>query len=194
MRHLRPTDYRIMPWKNGGGSTTEVAVFPENSTVSGSSFAWRVSIAEVSASGPFSRFAGYERHIMTIEGDGMLLEIEQAPDIELRNLFVPACFSGDWTVSGRLVGGPTRDFNLIVAKTFGRSDLSVKSLEMDGRHRTADGIEVLYVETGELLAGGRLIGTGDTLVSENERVELRALHDPARLIIGRIAPIQALSS
>src|SRR5687768_8575093 len=27
MRHLRPNDYKIMPWKNGGGTTTEIAIF-----------------------------------------------------------------------------------------------------------------------------------------------------------------------
>jgi uncharacterized protein len=194
MRHLRPADYRIMPWKNGGGSTIELDVFPDNSDVSAGSFAWRASIADVSADGPFSRFPGYERHIMAIAGDGMVIDVEEAPDIELRKLFIPASFAGDWTVSGRLVGGPTRDFNLIVAKTFGRSELGVESLEMGDRYRTAEGIEVVYVETGELVAGGRLIGAGDTLVSEDERVELRALHDPVRLIVGRISPLQAVSS
>ena len=26
MLHLRPSDYRLMPWKEGGGSTTEIAI------------------------------------------------------------------------------------------------------------------------------------------------------------------------
>lgn len=26
---LTPSDYRVMPWKNGGGTTREIAVFPD---------------------------------------------------------------------------------------------------------------------------------------------------------------------
>ncbi|TIV74879.1 MAG: HutD family protein, partial [Mesorhizobium sp.] len=29
MRILRAADYRVMPWKNGGGTTTEIAVSPD---------------------------------------------------------------------------------------------------------------------------------------------------------------------
>ncbi len=38
-----------MPWKNGGGVTTEICVSPPSGA-----FDWRVSIATVNADGPFS--------------------------------------------------------------------------------------------------------------------------------------------
>ena len=60
-----------MPWKNGGGVTTEIWASPPSGI-----FDWRVSIATVNADGPFSTFAGYERHIMTLSGEGMVLDIE----------------------------------------------------------------------------------------------------------------------
>src|SRR3954453_19828990 len=102
MHHLRMSDYRVMPWKNGGGSTTELAIFPNDSTVSGDRFLWRVSIADVIVDGPFSRFAGYDRHIMMIEGSGMFLDVEGGAGIDLSEPLRPARISGDWNVSGRL--------------------------------------------------------------------------------------------
>src|SRR5947209_7321114 len=110
-----------MPWKNGGGSTTEIAIFPEGSGVSGERFQWRVSIADVVADGPFSRFPGYDRHIMVIEGAGMTLEVEDHGEIDLSRPFLPMSFSGDRDVQGRLNHGPVRDFNLIVARSFAQS-------------------------------------------------------------------------
>src|SRR6188508_1501701 len=105
MRLLRPGDYRVMPWKNGGGSTTELAIFPADSGLSGSPFVWRVSIADVAADGPFSRFPGYDRHIMVVEGGGMVLDAGADGEIELSEALVPASFSGDWSVEGRLLRG-----------------------------------------------------------------------------------------
>ncbi len=51
MQILRASDHRVMPWKNGGGSTTEIAVFPIDSGLD--AFDWRVSMATVAADGPF---------------------------------------------------------------------------------------------------------------------------------------------
>src|SRR3954463_8036751 len=73
MRILRSTEYRRMPWRNGGGTTTEIAIAPLPSA-SGDRFAHRVSIADVATDGPFSRFDGYERLIMLVEGAGMILD------------------------------------------------------------------------------------------------------------------------
>ncbi|MEC4600651.1 HutD family protein, partial [Burkholderia vietnamiensis] len=42
------------PWKNGGGVTREIAAYPPGAALD--AFAWRVSVADVGAGGPFSRF------------------------------------------------------------------------------------------------------------------------------------------
>lgn len=116
MRIIPKSDYRETSWKNGGGSTTEIYV------AGGDRFDWRVSIATVSASGPFSNFAGYDRHIMVLEGDGMSLEV----DGKLRVLvpMTPFSFSGDPPATGHLINGPVRDFNLMVCREFGVGRLS----------------------------------------------------------------------
>ncbi len=124
MRLIRQTDYRIMPWKNGGGTTTEIFASPEGVI----DFDWRVSIATVSADGPFSTFPGFERHIMVLEGNGMTLEVENAGTVDLASLR-PYSFSGDSRVDGRLRSGPVKDFNLMVRRDFGVGTLQVQQTD-----------------------------------------------------------------
>ena len=58
-RHLKSKDFSVMPWKNGGGSTTELLIHPSSASVTSSPpFLWRISLATLDASGPFSTFAG----------------------------------------------------------------------------------------------------------------------------------------
>ncbi|MGE3875048.1 MAG: HutD family protein [Parvibaculaceae bacterium] len=163
MKILRQEDYKVMPWKNGGGITTEIWVAPEGSGLAGAPFDWRVSIADVASDGPFSKFAGYDRHIMLLEGAGMRLETEESGVIDLGR-YRPAAFSGDWTVSGRLVAGPVRDFNLMVARRSGRGALACQRLTAplplvgDGATRLIHAID------GELSLGGHVIGEGETVI------------------------------
>jgi uncharacterized protein len=119
MRLIRPAEYRVMPWKNGGGVTTEICVSPPSGA-----FDWRVSIATVNADGPFSAFAGYERHIMTLSGQGMVLDIEGCGKFTLEPL-QPFTFSGDARVHGSLLEGEVLDFNLMVHRDFGHGTLRV---------------------------------------------------------------------
>jgi environmental stress-induced protein Ves len=119
MRLIRPAEYRVMQWKNGGGVTTEIYVSPPSGA-----FDWRVSIATVNADGPFSVFAGYERHIMTLSGQGMVLDIEGCGKFTLEPL-QPFSFSGDARVHGSLLEGAVLDFNLMVRRDFGHGTLRV---------------------------------------------------------------------
>jgi environmental stress-induced protein Ves len=111
-----------MPWKNGGGNTTEIATFPEGSDFR--SFIWRVSIAEVLQDGPFSPFAGVDRTLVLLAGGGMRLTGEGAP-IELRTAFAPIVFSGDAALQCGLLAGPVRDFNLMVRRGKARGSIVV---------------------------------------------------------------------
>jgi uncharacterized protein len=147
MRLIRPAEYRVMPWKNGGGVTTEICVSPPSGA-----FDWRVSIATVNADGPFSSFAGYERHIMTLSGQGMVLDIEGRGKSTLEPL-QPFSFSGDARVHGSLLKGAVLDFNLMVRRNFGHGTLRV----VESRERDELGSEksscLAYVLQGKCKAG-----------------------------------------
>lgn len=108
---LRAADYPRMPWKNGAGSTLEIAR-DQGEGLDG--FGWRLSIADIGESGGFSAFTGYQRIIGVLEGDGMQLQVDGALSRPLLP-FDPFAFSGDSRVECQLLGGAIRDFNLIYA-------------------------------------------------------------------------------
>ncbi|HEX7964142.1 MAG TPA: HutD family protein [Gammaproteobacteria bacterium] len=110
-----PDDYRVMPWKNGRGATTELAIHPAGAALDG--FDWRLSIADVVEDGDFSRFPGYDRTLVVAEGRGMELEFDGASAPQrLAGPGSLALFSGDWITRGRLLAGPVRDFNVMSAR------------------------------------------------------------------------------
>ncbi len=121
-RILTPADYRPMPWKNGGGNTTEIATYPAGADLR--SFDWRVSVADVAADGPFSRFPGVDRILVLLSGAGIRLS-GAGHDADLRSPFEPYGFSGDDAVDGLLVAGPVRDFNLMVRRRRARGNVTV---------------------------------------------------------------------
>lgn len=97
-------------WKNGGGRTSDVVVFPAGSGIE--DFAWRISIADVEADGPFSLFPTVERHIAMLAGTLRLRFDDHEHMISVGD--APFSFSGASPVEGLPIGGPARDLNLMV--------------------------------------------------------------------------------
>ena len=108
LRVLRPADYKRMPWKNGGGITTELAVHP-----SADAYDWRISIADIESNGPFSTFEGYDRYIALLEGVGMELRFDDGEPIRLERRLQFVKFAGERRTEGVLISGKVRDFNVI---------------------------------------------------------------------------------
>ena len=103
------------PWKNGGGSTREIACCPPGAGLH--SFDWRVSIATIDRSGPFSVFAGADRCIVLLAGDGVALHAPQAGwQHRLDSPLQPFAFSGDDAVDCTLLGGTSTDFNVMTRR------------------------------------------------------------------------------
>lgn len=104
----RAADLPRVPWRNGQGLTTELAMSgpPDG-------FAWRVSLAEVTQSGDFSLFPGIDRTIVLVEGEGMVLHLPDRSHPLDRD--VPFAFDGALAVSCT-VGQPTRDLNLMTRR------------------------------------------------------------------------------
>ena len=160
MQKLGPADYRVMPWKNGGGSTTELLIHPPGATLDGG-FLWRVSQADVAASGPFSRFPE--------------LDHGEHGRQRLEGPFQPVSFSGDWTTTGTLLDGPCRDFNVMSARGKVRHTLEV--LTVDGSIELPDAGSLLVV----CLCGS--VELRDLPLAEGEMAELEG--SPGLLARGR---------
>ncbi|MFF4495096.1 HutD family protein [Streptomyces sp. NPDC001546] len=109
-RILRAADRTAAPWKNGGGVTREIAAGPEGAGTE--DFDWRVSLAEVAADGPFSRFPGVDRTLTLAEGAGMELTLAGARR-RLDERYAPGDFPGDEPTDCRLLDGPVVNFNVM---------------------------------------------------------------------------------
>lgn len=105
------------PWKNGGGSTRELVCWPPATAAAGGmdSFGWRVSVATIAAPGPFSAFAGVDRQIMLLGGDGVQLT-SSGWQHTLAERWQPFAFSGDDAVDCTMLGGISTDFNLMLRR------------------------------------------------------------------------------
>jgi environmental stress-induced protein Ves len=161
MKKLAADSFRAMPWKNGGGTTIEIARFPEGASLE--DFDWRVSMARVEKSGPFSSFPGIDRSLAVLEGDGVVLALPGRGSIELDRASPPFVFPGDIEVVAEL-GVPTLDFNVMTRRGRARHLLS-RVRVVEPTHLLPLG-DVLVVVT---LQGGVAVGQGQSLVRLGER-------------------------
>jgi len=194
LRLLTPADFHSMPWKNGAGRTTEIAVHPEGATLD--AFDWRVSIAEVERDGPFSRFPGVDRTIVLLGGAGMHLR-SSVREVELATRFAPEEVSGDDAIECALVGGPCRDFNAMFRRGRARGRVAVvRDTDMDfdpalfrlvfaatGKHECiVAGRPSLRIDGGHAL----LVGAPDHR-DEAALIRIRPLDDGAVALVVSVA-------
>lgn len=199
---LRPSDYRVMPWKNGSGSTTEIAIEPAGASLS-EPFAWRVSSARVEASGPFSNFSGYTRTLMLLEGAGFILDIEGKGRQRLKRSGQSVTFSGRDAVNCALIQGPCVDFGVISDPSRVKVEAQVLSLGPDATSFTPAPTTLLFAPRGlvhvdplgvhldtmeTLRLEGASTGAEDTISDSGRRLGLRASLADTPLIAIRIWP------
>jgi len=163
IRLLQPEDYRSMPWKNGLGLTTEIAVSPMHAGFEGNASDWRVSIAKVEKDCEFSRFPGYDRSIMLIEGAGMELNFDSTPSQRIDQHHVPFKFKGESQTYCRLLDGLVRDFNVMSAR--GKFKHVCKVLASPGSIHWKPNSETLLIYC--LIGGCSLEGLRDKQIEIN---------------------------
>lgn len=96
-------------WKNGGGTTRELLAWPTPQD-----WTLRLSVAQVDADGPFSRFDGITRWFAVLAGAGVRLHMPDAGQTHrLDASSSPLAFDGALAVDCELIDGPTQDFNLM---------------------------------------------------------------------------------
>ncbi len=166
LRLLTPADFRRVRWKNGLGWTTELAVEPSEPI---GEFDWRVSIAEVDADCEFSRFPGIDRSLLVLAGQGMELAIGERAPVSLHAGGEPVAFAGELPVHARLLGGPTRDFNVMTRRGAFEHRLEPRTLaEPVVLERPANSGWLIYVDHGrvDLEGHARGIELGECIVAE----------------------------
>jgi uncharacterized protein len=114
MEILRAANALTMPWRNGGGSTTEIAAGPPGASLD--NFDWRVSMARVATDGPFSHFAGVDRTLAVVTGRGLMLQIDNRPQVTLAAGSEPVSFPGDAPTHAQLTRGEITDLNVMTRR------------------------------------------------------------------------------
>ena len=158
MRVVRRGEGRATRWKNGGGVTHELAVWPEGADLSG--FDARLSMAEVAADGPFSAFPGIDRTLAVLAGGPMRLSFGGA-EVALTADGPPLSFPGEAPVHARLDAGPVLDLNIMTR----RGAFSHRMVRLSPGDRLPEGTVALAARGGVSVAGVDL-AAGDALLGE----------------------------
>lgn len=105
MKTLNESSFKLMPWKNGRGVTTEL--FREDIH---DQMAFRLSRATIKENGAFSIFRGLKRILVILTGEGCNLEMNGSfKTLRTEEIFD---FDGSESVNASLLKDEVSDFNV----------------------------------------------------------------------------------
>jgi uncharacterized protein len=169
--------FRAMPWRNGGGTTWEIA---QGRFGAGEGWQWRLSLAEIATDGPFSVFPHIDRVLTVIDGAGVALRLDGVPPRVLRQ-GEDISFPGEAAVDCALLAGPTRDLNLMVDRRAARFRLGAPMVMPMGAvavvYAFGDAVVISGQERVSVAAGDAWMGEGEGEVLVDGHV-FRALISP----------------
>lgn len=171
-----------MPWKNGGGETVEVAVWPEDATLD--TFEWRVSMASVTRPGHFSAFHGIDRTLAVLNDGALDFDVDGQPSFRLCVHDTPWSFPGDATVFATPVGGAVIDFNVMTRQ--GRWRHQLQALSITSAHTlTADcDAALLFCQSGN----AECACAGEAPVALSDGIALLIKEQPSTITLHPIEP------
>jgi environmental stress-induced protein Ves len=136
-------------WKNGGGSTTQVAISPPDAGFD--DFDWRISLATIAVDGAFSQFPGVDRTLVLLEGHGVTLDIDDEDRVILSDDEPMIVFHGESKVHAKLNRGPTTDFNIMTRSDRCHHEFGRRRLDGESRFATRADVTVLFLAQGDSL-------------------------------------------
>ena len=138
---LDPATVIAMPWKNGGGTTLQLAISPKGAGLA--DFDWRISSAQVAVDGAFSSFPGIDRSLAVLAGNGLRLQREDGRIETLHRDGAIAVLDGEETISAQLLDGPITDLNLMTRRGVWQHELH--AVKLPGELRLENDAEVLLL-------------------------------------------------
>jgi hypothetical protein len=163
MRVIRASQHVVVPWKNGGGTATDIVASPEGAGFEG--FDWRLSGARVAKPGPFSVFPDVDRTMFILSGGRLELAGLPGGPATLTSDSPPYDFPGDIPVTAEVPEGPIDNLNLMIDRR--RFARAARRMTLAGPAAIEPrGVVLVYCERGVLQAGGIRLDEKDTLVAE----------------------------
>ena len=176
MRVIKFAELKTIPWKNGGGTTREIAALRENENL-----IWRLSVADVASDGPFSIFPGLTRILTVIEGNGLLLTM---PHSTMQAVFgTPVTFDGSLSVDSRLIDGPIRDLNVMFDPKRFRADVVLAARPLTLHANRKRSFAVMGLQGATLINSEQHLHFGDTAVIDTGVVELSLEETATALVV-----------
>lgn len=182
---LKHDSYRAMRWRNGRGSTLEIAREP----AAGEEFDWRLSLADIEQDGEFSAYPGCRRALVLVAGKSLHLRFQGHGTCSLDPTRRGARFEGEWKTDCAVPDGRCTDLSLIVRTgSAGRRASVVRAptvLRVASARRVVlsrDLYAALFVLDGAVAVSeststrARIVRTHDTLLVSPGRERILTLH------------------
>lgn len=187
---IRFGDQPISRWRNGGGSTRQIAIDPAGADLA-TGFRWRVSCAQVASDGPFSVLPGVDRSLWLLRGNGMRLDVG-GTDVVIDRVWQRFDFAGEAAITARLLDGPCEDLNVMTARGKIAADARVATLPAkQSLEVTVAAQRLVVVLAGSAGAsGGCVLGAGDALrLDGSGDLVVTPTAEPARLLVVRFVAL-----
>lgn len=163
---VRPSELPSTPWRNGAGTTVELATGP----LLGGTPLWRFSIATLAdETTRFSSFPGMDR-VFTVVGDAGVHLAFGTGGVNARP-WTPVVFSG----ADEPVCTPradTRALNVMVDSTRASTDVSVRDLATDSVTTDPRSVTLILVRTGRASAASMDATAGECLMVHGPSVRV----------------------
>ncbi|WP_141430501.1 HutD family protein [Bacillus sp. 03113] len=127
LKIIKKEDQFINEWT--GGTTTELAIFPENADYKKQNFLWRLSVATIDQEE--SLFTSLPSvHRITLITDGEMVLEHQGHYRKLLKVFDQDAYEGEWITRSK---GKVKDFNVML-KNYYQAEIEAVNLEA-GTHK-----------------------------------------------------------
>jgi environmental stress-induced protein Ves len=158
----------IQPWRNGGGTTRQIAIWPPAAQTH--DFIWRISAADIAQSGNFSDWRGFERQLWITHGAGIRLTDPASRLVTVLRQDMYLDFPGERRYACELLEGPVRDLNVMLRRGHG----TIRSARLRGHHTgtLGTGHYIFYCVRGG--ARVRVPGHGPTTLAAGDALLVHA--------------------
>lgn len=182
-------DFKTVPWKNGGGVTTDLLMQPADATHE--TFDLRLGRAPITSEGPFSSYPGIDRTITLIRG--IRLELEFGATSMLLTPLAPQSFDSGLAPYSRIPDGPVEVVNVMTRRGKWMSSVEVLKGAQHKAMSAGDGdIYFVYVLDGEAHAHNGVsvrVPAGQALIVEGGSAVLEAGPELVA-ILARLSPVR----